>query len=116
MPGRKRLKRPHPDGLVRKARAGVIAESDWLAVEIRARFKETAHTLAAAKKCIRLGRHATDELKVMELLKHIRRYCDWHTLEYHELDLEAGRLYFQEMTEEQPRGWWLRTPDPRRPV
>ena len=111
---RKRLSRPHQDSLVRKARAGMIADSDWLAAEIISRFKEATRSFAAATKCIRVGTRGTDEVKVIELLKHIRRFCAWQGLEYHELDSNAGQLYEQELTEERPRCWWLDVPDPRR--
>lgn len=111
---RKRLSRHHPEELVRRARSGMIADSDWLAVEILSRTKEATRAVAAAKKCIRVGTRGTDELKVTELLKHIRRYCAWQGLEYDELDSNAGQLYEQEMTEERPRCWWLDAPDPRR--
>lgn len=111
---RKPLNRSHNRGLARTARSGMIADSDWLATEILGRSKEAMRSVSAATKCIRVGRRGTNELKITELLKHVRRYCAFHGLEYKELDSNAGRLYEQEMREEQPRCWWLDAPDPRR--
>lgn len=99
------------DGLA-LARAGVIADSDWLAVEIRARASQTARTVAVAKRSVRFGRNASDSAKIVRILTHIRRYCAWKGLPYQQLDAAADEQYEEEAREELPPNWWVKVPDP----
>ena len=58
--------------------------------------------------------HTSEELNVVEILTHIRRFCRWKGLTYEELDEAAHNCSSKEASEELPNLWWLDAPDPRR--
>lgn len=86
--------------LISETRARLIPASDDIANEIRARTSKTTRIVAAAKSFVRLGRHASDDILMMELLTHLRRYCAWKGLVFEKLDEAASDRYSEEAAEE----------------
>lgn len=95
---RKQSNKPLHSALVIEARAGLIPESDWTAAEVRARTDRTARIGQAIESYAKLTR-SSRAVAVLDMLTHLRHYCDSKGLPFEKLDGEASENYEHEASQ-----------------
>jgi hypothetical protein len=96
MPKRKQMSNTRRSDLVRRARAGVISESDNIANEIRVRTNHTARIIRAAKTHLGSVTRVSDEQAITDILADLHHYCDVKGLAFRKFHAVAYALYMED--------------------
>lgn len=88
--------------LVRKARAGLIPESDNIANEIRARTERTARIVRTARTYLGSATRVSEEHAITDILADLRHYCDCRGLAFRKIHTAAYALYLEDKAYEAP--------------